>query len=371
MNTLLDAIDGAEKSGSDSYQAPCPNCNADDHLVVWPDNGDTGRVCCRKCGWGRRTHPEGPVDGIEYMRRVEEMGFREACDFFGVDKGVSGDGTLESAEQSTYEGPTSDRKPNLDVSTHPEHTSGVQWESYDAPGEMWRDTARSFCRECKDRLWSDEPAARSALEYLEGRGLTRDTIETAGLGVNDTDRFHEPERWGLDTDSKVWLPRGVVIPWADSEGVSGVNIRRPAGDVQPGADEEWKGRKYQRAPGPSAPLYGVQWIKDGNPIVIVEGEFDALAVAQVALDVCSPVATGSTGGARRSEWCNLLANAPAVLVAFDDEAAGESASLTWIEALPNATRWPPHADDTGEMLEQGADLRMWVRCGLHAASRLF
>jgi Zn ribbon nucleic-acid-binding protein len=366
MNTLLDAIDGAEKSGSDTYQAPCPNCNADDHLVIWPDSGDTGQVYCRKCGWGRRTHPSESVDGIEYMQKVEGMSFHEACEFFGVERESAGDGKPESAGQD----PPGDR-PALDVGKRPADTSGVQWQSYDPPGETWRDAARSFCRECKDRLWSDETAAQSALEYLKGRGLTQDTIEAAGLGVNHKDRFHEPERWGLDSDSKVWLPRGVVIPWADSEGVSGVNIRRPAGDVQPGADEEWKGRKYQRAPGPSAPLYGVPWIEDGNPVVLVEGEFDALAVAQVALDVCSPVATGSTGGARRSEWRDLLADAPAVLVAFDDEAAGESASLTWIDALPNATRWPPHAADTGEMLEQGKDLRMWVRCGLHAARRLF
>lgn len=366
MSTLLDAINGTEKSGADSYDAPCPKCNADHHLVVWPDSGDTGRVYCRKCNWGRSTHPEGSVDGIEYMRRVKGMSFPEACKFFGVDKGASGDGTPEGRRQdSNGEGYA------LNVNSRPEDTSSMQWKSYDPPNGTWRSAARSFCRECKDRLWTGGPGSESALEYLEGRGLNHDTIEAAGLGVNDSDRYHNPDRWGLKTEGKVWLPRGVVIPWSDTEGVSGVNIRRPDGDVEPVADEQWKRRKYQRAPGPSSPLYGVQWVEEGTPVVLVEGEFDAMAVMQVAADVCSPVASGSTGGARRKEWHDLLADAPAVLVAFDDGSAGESASLTWIEALPNATRWPPHAVDTSEMLEQGADLRMWVRCGLHAARRIF
>jgi len=66
----------------------------------------------------------------------------------------------------------------------------------------------------------------------------------------------------------------------------------------------------------------------------------------------------------------MLADAPAVLVSFDDECPGEEASRAWIESLPNGIRWPPHADDAGKMLEQGKDLRMWVRCGIQAARKM-
>jgi len=53
-----------------------------------------------------------------------------------------------------------------------------------------------------------------------------------------------------------------------------------------------------------------------------------------------------------------------------DERRGEEASRAWIESLPNDIRWPPHVDDTGEMLVEGKDLRMWVRCGIQAARRM-
>lgn len=365
MNTLLDAIDGAEKNGSESYNAPrCPNCGrGEDRLVIWPESGDTGRVWCRRCDWGRRRHPDGSIDGIEYMRRVEGMSFEEACEFFGVEKKVSGDSTAKSAQDSAPD------STSITVQAPPEDTSRTEWKPYEPPPDEWQSAAESFCVKCKDELWSDSPAGQSARQYLHGRGLSDETIKAAGLGANPKDRWPTKRQWGLDAEGKVWLPRGVVIPWADENAVCGVNIRRPDGDIQPDAEDQWKRRKYQRAAGPSAPMYGVQWIQEPKPIVLVEGEFDALSVQQEAADICYPVATGSTGGARRERWRQLLADAPLVLVSFDAEEAGENAAREWISALPNAVRWHPHATDTSEMLEAGKDVRMWVRCGIQAARR--
>lgn len=356
MNTLDDLIDGAEKNGSHSYNAPhCPSCGrGEDRLVIWPKSGDTGRVWCRRCEWGG--------DGIQYLRDARGMSFREACDFFGVEKEVKGD----PAAQTENDSPDS---VTIAVDAPPEDTSRTTWTEYEAPPQTWRDAAKAFCAKCKNELWSDSAAGRSAREYLHERGLNNETIRAAGLGANPNDRWPTKDEWGLDSEGKVWLPRGVVIPWADEGGVSGVNIRRPDGDIEPDAEEQWKRRKYQRAAGPSAPMYGVQWIHEPRPIVLVEGEFDALAVQQKAADICFPVATGSTGGARREKWRQLLANAPLVLVSFDSEEAGETAAREWISALPNGIRWPPHANDTGEMLEHGRDLRMWVQCGIQAARR--
>lgn len=364
MNTLLDVIDGAEESGSDSYNAPhCPNCGrGEDRLVIWPESGETGRVWCRHCDWGRRGHPDGSIDGIEYLRRVEGMSFREACDFFGVEKEVKGDTVAQTENDSTD-------SVSIAVSAPPEDTSSTTWTEYEPPPDAWRDAAKSFCAKCKNELWSDSAAGRSAREYLHGRGLNDETIRAAGLGANTNDKWPAKREWGLEEEGKVWLPRGVVIPWGDGDGISGVNIRRPSGDIEPEAEEQWKRRKYQRATGPSAPMYGVQWIHEPRPVVLVEGEFDALAVQQQAADICFPVATGSTGGARRERWRQLLANAPLVLVSFDSEEAGEGAAREWISALPNAVRWHPHATDTSDMLEEGKDLRMWVRCGIQAARR--
>jgi hypothetical protein len=362
MNTLLDVVSDAERAGQQhdgEYHAPtCPECGrGDDRLVVWPQHSDceTGKYWCRRCG--------ASGDGIDYLRGYEGYSWTDACDFFGVDSEAKGDGAARPA-------------PNLPKSSNgtvePPPPSASSWDEYREPSDTWRRSALQFCQTCRDRLWSDASGAKTARSYLHGRGFSDEVIRTAGIGLNNKDRYVQRTEWGLDPlpdredGGVIWLPRGVVIPWADSSGLSGVNIRRPNGDIDPDG-EPWERRKYQRAAGPSAPLFGRERANGTKPIVLVEGEFDALAVRQAASNLVHAVATGSTGGARRQRWRTLLASAPAVLVAFDAEEPGEDAARTWNRALPNALRWPPHAHDTADMLEGGQDLRIWVRCGLRAA----
>lgn len=57
-----------------------------------------------------------------------------------------------------------------------------------------------------------------------------------------------------------------------------------------------------------------------RPVVLVEGEIDALTVVQACGALVAAVASGSTAGPRRGLWWARLALAPCVLVAFDDDA---------------------------------------------------
>ena len=374
MNTLLDVIPDTKSAGSDSYNAPhCPECGkGDDRLVIFPESGDTGFVWCRRCGYGRRDSPGGAIDGIQYLRDVEGYTFAEACDFFGVDRGDSSTTSRPAKPKKPTRPPLDDTKDTKDKKDTKDtgHTLTKDepdedepgWKDYTPPPDLWQERALIFCEACKRTLRADTAAAKSARSYLYGRGLSDDTIEEAGLGLNLRDQYPTKQSWGLEGDGKVWLPRGITIPWGDGERVIGVNIRRPEGDVEPGGDP-WEQRKYQRASGAGSPLYGVMWT-DNRPVVLVEGEFDALAITQTAGDLVDALATGSTGGARRRQWLDLLRDAPAVLVAFDSEEAGETAAREWLHVLPNATRWHPHGKDTAEMLETGQDVRMWVRFGL-------
>jgi hypothetical protein len=378
MSDLLDLISNAEKAGQQhggEHHAPkCPWCGrGEDRLVVWPDHTEeeTGRVWCRNCGES--------CDGLHYAREFCGMSWQEACEFFGTDPQLQGaqesdkdESTRQSRSGRSPEGTQGagrqgGSEPAAEMPAPAPPSGASQWKRYERPSSEWRAAATTFAKKCKACLWSEAEAAESAREYLRSRGYDRSTMATAGLGLNPKDRWPDRSEWGLSGEGSLWLPRGIVIPWADSEGVSSVNVRRPPGDVEPSAEESWKQRKYQRAAGPSAPLYGVQWFRENVPAVLVEGELDALAVQQEAADICSPVATGSTSGGRRREWRVLLAKAPSVLVAFDAEEAGERASRKWLRALPNAIRWRPHAEDTSEMLKQGENLRLWARCGAEAA----
>jgi hypothetical protein len=206
-----------------------------------------------------------------------------------------------------------------------------------------------------------------ALAWLYDRGLTDDTIRAAGLGWNPADLWREPERWGLEPwttpkgrPGRVWLPRGWVIPWKIGGDLWRVNIRRPQG--QP---------KYIGPKGSSNGLYNggsLATDKAGRwPVaIVVEGEIDALTLGQVAGDLITPVATGSTSGSRRPRWIARLALCPLVLVSFDAEVdKGDRAAAWWVGVLPNAKRWRPLWADANAMAQDGADLRGWVLAGLN------
>jgi hypothetical protein len=86
-------------------------------------------------------------------------------------------------------------------------------------------------------------------------------------------------------------------------------------------------------------LYGADYLTLDKPVVLVEGEIDALTVQQVAGDLVTAVATGATGGARRAGWVAQLALAPFVLVAFDVDpnAAGDQAAAWWLRCAHIST----------------------------------
>jgi len=53
-----------------------------------------------------------------------------------------------------------------------------------------------------------------------------------------------------------------------------------------------------------------------------------------------------------------------VLVAYDNDGPGEKASLYWLDALPNASRWRPTWGDANAMAQVGVDILAWVERGL-------
>jgi hypothetical protein len=168
----------------------------------------------------------------------------------------------------------------------------------------------------------------------------------AGLGY-ESDGHHES--WGK---REVYTPSGVVIPyWTDDGTLWHVNVRRIDGGLP----------KYLPPAGGSNAMYGGDCVGDKLPVVLVEGELDALTVRQVAGDITTTVATGSTCKGRDDSWFLPMCTAPVVLVAFDADVAGEKASRFWIDNLPGiAFRWKPTEHDINDMLTNGIDVRSWV-----------
>jgi DNA primase len=128
-----------------------------------------------------------------------------------------------------------------------------------------------------------------------------------------------------------------------------------------------KEQRYVAVSGGRNTLYRVDTLRPHTPAMIammMKGYLDALAITQQAGDLIAVVAAGTTTGGRLERWIGRLALASRVLVAFDADKAGEQAAAWWLMALSTrAKRWRPYWDDANAMLQDGVDLRTWVREG--------
>jgi len=306
------------------YAGPCPWCGGRDRFRVWPEQG---RYWCRQC--------DKKGDAIQYLRDREGLSFDEACERLNVAKLQQN----YSKKQTVWRAPATPPPP-------PPH------ERLSAPGPTWQAAAWAFVSECEAALWADVGA--KALAWLRGRGLADKTIKAARLGYNERDRHQKRLTWGLDADGHaVWLPRAVVIPWMIGGELWRVDLRRPVGKP-----------KYVQPSGCSLALYNADALTTDRPAVLVEGALDALTIGQQAGDLVTPVAAGTTTGARRTRWIARLALCPLVLVATDADEGGDGAAAYWLGVLDKAKRWRPFWDDANTMAQGGADLRAWLAAGL-------
>ena len=137
------------------------------------------------------------------------------------------------------------------------------------------DEASVLVAEASQRLWDSE--GRNALVYLHHRGLNDETIKARGLGwVRDA---MIPTRDG----DRRFLFSGVTIPWRDGDRLTRVKIRRIS-NGEPRYAEAFSDRPLIY-PSPGA-------IRVGEPLVVCEGEFDAMLLGQ-ELPEASVITLGS------------------------------------------------------------------------------
>lgn len=197
-----------------------------------------------------------------------------------------------------------------------------------APDGTWQDYAQRVVERAQKYLWSSAPRGMAALDYLRRRGLSDNTIRAAGLGYvppsEDNDLTYGRvvyADWLKDNGKPVRVAVGVTIPhYADGE-LWGVRIRTQ-GEI-----------KYLSIAGGRAALYWADHLVERIPIMILEGEFDALVLWQVVGDLINPVALASASNAALDKrWLPKLVTAPVVLARMDADGAGAKA-LAKLQAL--------------------------------------
>jgi hypothetical protein len=201
--------------------------------------------------------------------------------------------------------------------------------------------ALALVTEAARRLWT--PAGGKALAYLRGRCLNYETIKAARLGW--TPGVMVPTRDG----DRCFRESGIVIPWFDGDRLTKINIRRPEGSDP----------KYRQVFGDRPRVYpSLDGIEPGRPLVIDEGEFDALLLGQECYDLATVVTLGSASVrpdlAARAE---MLVACP-WFIAIDADAAGDKAASGWPTAA-RRVRPPGHFKDWTEAAQAGIDLHRW------------
>ena len=303
------------------YNGPCPWCGGTDRFRVQPYYGRYGFFACNQC---RRSGT-----AIDYLMLMRGCSKQHALATVGWEP-QSGRSLVERIPHSARQ-------------------SRLGWEE---PPEQWQRAATAFYQACQCALWSG--VGRAALDYLRRRGLSDETIHKAALGYH-LGAFRAPaSQWGRTT----WLAQGIVIPWLIEGGIWRLTIRDER--VAEGS------RRYLQVKGGSNGLYMAQsLLLKRQAVVLLEGEFDALSVAQECGDLVAVVATGTTKGSHTPRWISLLAQQERMLVAFDAERdKGDADAEWWTRRLGNAQRLRPLWSDANQMLQDGVDVREWVSVAL-------
>jgi DNA primase len=195
------------------------------------------------------------------------------------------------------------------------------------------------------RLWA--PEGVRALEYLRGRGLEDETIKAARLGVVPSVMI--PKKDG----SGSWTAKGITIPWFDGDRLTLVKIRQPEGRT-PKYGEAFRDRPTIY-PAPSM-------VRAGKPLVICEGELDALLLGQQIGDMVPVITLGSASN-RPEALLDALLISPVWYLALDGDQAGDKNATTW-PARARRVRPPAPHKDWGDVHQAGFNLVRYIWGGI-------
>jgi hypothetical protein len=363
--TILDLamarISGLKRKTASEWAGPCPECGGTDRFLVWPNKGVW---YCRGC--------ELSGDAVAFLRRFDGLGCKEAHERAGKDcQSVSCQAREKCHGVARPVRRTERLQAPVEVKTGDFHPVAAQ-----NPSQTWAAKAAALVDYAHQALLGNA----EQLMYLAGRGLDGAAVARYRLGWLDQDLYRERAAWGLDeqlkgdgTPKKLWLPRGVVIPFFDAQGqVERIRIRRP----QVSGNEP----RYYWVPGSgdNVPVIG----GERGAYVVVESDLDALLVHHLAGDLAGAVPLGTCSAKPKAEAFAQLQQALCILVALDfeprvnattgrNENPGGKAAEWWCRTFEQAKRWPvPAGKDPGEFFETGGDVRAWVVAGLPAVFRL-
>jgi DNA primase len=208
-----------------------------------------------------------------------------------------------------------------------------------ATAKMLAADALMIAESSAERLWSEDRYCARTRTYLHQRGLTDETIRNHRIG------YTHPlgTCWGV-----FGKPSGIVIPWFQAGRLAFLKIR------QHDSPEVSKYRELFRDHPTIYPNPEAIWA--GKPLVICEGEFDALLLGQELADLAAVVTLGSAANRPTEAIVAMTRNASRLILAHDADDAGDRAAAAW----PDGARVrPPAGKDWTDARRFGINLREW------------
>lgn len=180
-------------------------------------------------------------------------------------------------------------------------------------------------------------SSQAAITYLqEQRGISLETAQRLRIGfVQDVSNLAGLE--GRDIANKGWL----AFPSIEKDKVTGVKYRSLV-RKKPGG--------YCRQSGFATGLFNSEAVDPFEPIYVVEGEFDCLALEQAGFRA---VSVPSAGVKLSPSQKDLLMNASMVVLAGDNDSTGNGyMRKLWAELQSNTylLEWPEGIKDANELL---------------------
>jgi hypothetical protein len=180
--------------------------------------------------------------------------------------------------------------------------------------------------------------------------------------------WDDERKYGLGENKRLWLPRGVVIPGWRNDGLWYVKVRRPLGDdvtaygLAGSLPPAYPKMKYASVRGGVQTLFGESHLQARPALVVVEGEFDAMLLWQIAGDLVDVVTLGGASTRLSSDDLFLLASYTHITAAHDNDDAGANARRQLLEISSRVDALPPTAKDVTAMWRaQGeAAVSQWI-----------
>lgn len=327
----------------------CPFHDDHDPSLALTPNGE--RFQCFACGAGNTQRPGDPGDMFDWVMRYNGVSFKEAKRLLAQLAGLSPTGQSSPTPRPAPPAPAPTPQPR------------------DAtPAKQWQRDAAAAIRACEETLWSDH--AQPVQDYLEGRGLTEAILREFHVGYCSTG---SPKRYGR-TFGSLWVPRGITIPTFAGGVPWRIKIRLMPGVpfkcgrcqaviTQPGVCPECEAKnKYRGVKGNSPSLFGADHLRaNGRPLVLCEGEFDAMIVTQEAYGLVDVASLAGAGRSIAGRWLAYLLPYERILAAYDTDQAGRGGAGKLAQLSGRVERLKVPAHDVNDYYLAGGNVLTWIQ----------